>query len=187
MRSPYSYLALVRARQLADHYQVPLEVKPVLPMVMRRMQVPKTKSGYITADVKREADKYGIPFGRIADPLGAGVERCYALFAYAQSYGLGLSFLQSCAEGVWSQGILAESDSGLQQMVERAGLDWNQARPLLDDDSWRLWAQDNLAELYGHDLWGVPSLVYGATKVFGQDRLDRIEQGIIEDLTQLNK
>jgi len=187
MRSPYSYLALVRARQLADHYQVPLEVKPVLPMVMRRMQVPKTKSGYITADVKREADKYGIPFGRIADPLGAGVERCYALFAYAQSYGLGLSFLQSCAKAVWSQGILAESDSGLQQMVERAGLDWNQARPLLDDDSWRLWAQDNLAELYGHDLWGVPSLVYGETKVFGQDRLDRIEQRIVEDLAQASK
>ena len=184
MRSPYSYLALVRARQLADHYQVPLEVKPVLPMVMRRMQVPKTKSGYITADVKREADKYGIPFGRIADPLGAGVERCYALFAYAQSRGLGLSFLQSCAEGVWSEGILSESDSGLQQLVERAGLDWSQARPLLKDDSWRFWAQDNLAELYGQDLWGVPSLVYGETKVFGQDRLDRIEQGIIKDLAE---
>ena len=187
MRSPYSYLALVRARQLADHYQVPLEVKPVLPMVMRRMQVPKTKSGYITADVKREADKYAIPFGRIADPLGAGVERCYALFAYAQSCGLGLSFLQSCAEGVWSEGILSESDRGLQQLVERAGLDWNQARPLLDDESWRLWAQDNLAELYGHDLWGVPSLVYGETKVFGQDRLDRIEQGIIKDLSALTQ
>jgi 2-hydroxychromene-2-carboxylate isomerase len=71
----------------------------------------------------------------------------------------------------------------LQKLVERAGLDWNQARPLLNDDSWRLWAQDNLAELYGHDLWGVPSVVYGQTKVFGQDRLDRIEQGIIEDLT----
>jgi 2-hydroxychromene-2-carboxylate isomerase len=187
MRSPYSYLALVRARQLADHYQVPLEVKPVLPMVMRRMQVPKTKSGYITVDVKREADKYGIPFGHIADPLGAGVERCYALFAYAQSHGLGLSFLQSCAEGVWSEGILSESDSGLQKLVERAGLDWSQAKPLLNDDSWRRWAQDNLAELYGHDLWGVPSLVYGTTKVFGQDRLDRIEQGIVADLAALNK
>jgi 2-hydroxychromene-2-carboxylate isomerase len=189
MRSPYSYLALLRGRQLADHYQVPLEVKPVLPMVMRRMQVPATKSGYITADVKREAEKYGIPFGRIADPLGAGVERCYALFAYAQSNGLGLRFLQSCAEGVWAEGISAASDSGLQLLVERAGLDWNQARPLLCDDSWRLWAQDNLAELYGHDLWGVPSFVYGseahvASKVFGQDRLDRIEQAIIEDLGQ---
>jgi 2-hydroxychromene-2-carboxylate isomerase len=95
MRSPYSYLALVRARQLADHYQVPLEVKPVLPMVMRRMQVPNTKGGYIIADVAREAEKYGIPFGHVADPLGAGVERCYALFAYAQYHGLGLSFLQS--------------------------------------------------------------------------------------------
>jgi 2-hydroxychromene-2-carboxylate isomerase len=184
LRSPYSYLALMRGRQLADHYQVPLEVKPVLPMVMRRMQVPKTKGGYIVADVKREADKYGIPFGRVADPLGAGVERCYALFAYAQSHGLGLSFLQSCAEGAWSEGVALESDSGLQHAVERAGLDWSQARELLEGDSWRLWAQDNLAELYGHNLWGVPSLVYGATKVFGQDRFDRIEQGIVEDLTQ---
>ena len=187
VRSPYSYLALVRARQLADHYQVPLEVKPVLPMVMRRMQMPSTKSGYIAADVKREADKYGIPFGRIADPLGAGVERCYALFAYAQSHGLGLSFLQSCAEGIWAEGVLSESDSGMQQLVERAGLDWSQARPLLNDDSWRLWAQDNLAELYGQSLWGVPSLVYGETKVFGQDRLDCIEQAIIKDLSELKK
>ena len=186
LRSPYSYLALVRAKQLADHYQVPLEVKPVLPMVMRRMQVPKTKGLYITADVKREADKYGIPFGRIADPLGAGVERCYALFDYAQSHGLGWSFLHSCASGVWAEGILSESDSGLQKLVERAGLNWSQAWPLLSDDSWRLWAQDNLAELYGHNLWGVPSLVYGNTKVFGQDRLDRIEQAIIDDLTATN-
>ena len=187
LRSPYSYLALVRAKQLADHYQVPLEVKPVLPMVMRRMQVPKTKSFYITADVKREADKYGIPFGRIADPLGAGVERCYALFDYAQSHGLGVSFVHSCASGVWAEGIRSESDSGLQKLVERAGLNWSQARPLLSDDSWRLWAQSNLAELYAHNLWGVPSLVYGHTKVFGQDRLDRIEQAIIDDLTATNR
>jgi len=148
--------------------------------------VPKTKGLYITADVKREADKYGIPFGRIADPLGAGVERCYALFDYAQSHGLGWSFLHSCASGVWAEGILSESDSGLQKLVERAGLNWSQAWPLLSDDSWRLWAQDNLAELYGHNLWGVPSLVYGNTKVFGQDRLERIEQAIIDDLTAIN-
>lgn len=179
IRSPYSYLALVRARQLAAHYDVPLEVKPVLPMVMRRMQVPKTKGFYILADTKREADKYGIDFGYAADPLGAGVERCYALFDYAQSCGLGLSFLQSYASGVWAEGIASETDSGLQKLVERAGMDWRQARSLLNDDSWRIWAQDNLAELYGHGLWGVPSLVYGETKVFGQDRLDRIEQAIL--------
>jgi 2-hydroxychromene-2-carboxylate isomerase len=44
-----------------------------------------------------------------------------------------------------------------------------------------------LAELYGQSLWGVPSLVYGETKVFGQDRLDCIEQAIIKDLSELKK
>jgi len=54
IRSPYSYLALLRGRKLAEHYHVPLLVKPVLPMVMRRMQVPKTKSSYIALDTKGE-------------------------------------------------------------------------------------------------------------------------------------
>lgn len=38
----------------------------------------------------------------------------------------------------------------------------------------------NLAELYGIGLWGVPSFKYGDVKVFGQDRLDCIEQAIVK-------
>jgi 2-hydroxychromene-2-carboxylate isomerase len=187
LRSPYSYIGLVRARQLAEHYDVPLVVKPVLPMVMRRMQVPGAKSFYIFRDVKREADKYGIDFGFVADPLGEGVERCYALYAFAQSTGVGVEFLESYARGVWSEGIRSDTDAGLQKLVERVGLDWEQARGLLKDESWRLWVQENLAQLYGSDLWGVPSFVYGDVKVFGQDRVDCIERAIVADLeaTQL--
>ena len=177
---------MVRARQLAEHYGVALEVKPVLPMVMRRMQVPATKGFYFIKDAKREADKHGIPFGYVADPLGAGVERCYALYSYAQSEGVGVAFLESYARGVWSEGIRSDTDAGLRKLVERVGLNWRHAQQLLQDDRWRLWAQDNLAELYGHDLWGVPSLVYGQTKVFGQDRIDRIERAIVNDLTTEN-
>ena len=179
MRSPYSYLGLVRARQLAGHYRIPLVVKPVLPMVMRRMQVPRAKSFYITRDVKREADKYGMDFGFIADPLGRGVERCYALYDFAQAAGKGQEFLESCARGVWAEGIRSDTDAGLQALVERVGLDWQQARPLLANDSWRLWAQENLAELYANGLWGVPSFTYGELRVFGQDRLDCIERAIV--------
>jgi 2-hydroxychromene-2-carboxylate isomerase len=58
-RSPYSYLGLIRVRQLAEHYNLPLTVKPVLPMVMRRMQVPKAKGAYIIFDVCREAQRHG--------------------------------------------------------------------------------------------------------------------------------
>ena len=148
-------------------------------MIMRRMQVPKTKGRYILHDVKREADKYGIEFGFVADPLGRGVERCYALYEFAQAAGKGNEFLESYARGVWSEGIRSDTDEGLQLLVERVGLDWYRARALLSDDSWRIWVQQNLAEMYGKDLWGVPSFTYGEVRVFGQDRLDCIERAIV--------
>ena len=46
--------------------------------------VPKSKRMYILYDVNREASALRIPFGKVADPLGRGVERCYALYEYAK-------------------------------------------------------------------------------------------------------
>jgi len=179
LRSPYSYLALLRMRQLARHYQVPLIVKPVLPMVMRRMQVPNNKKSYISQDTKREALQYNIGFGFISDPLGKGVENCYALYEYAKSKGRGLEYLEGYARAVWSQGIRSDTDKGVQSIVQGAGLNWSEAKRYLQDDSWRAWAQNNLAELYGHDLWGVPSFKYLETLAFGQDRINLIETQIV--------
>lgn len=181
-RSPYSYLALERVVLLAQHYRARLEIKPVLPMVMRNMKVPRKKALYILGDTKREAKKLGLAFGFFADPLGAGVERCYALFDYASAEGKAVDFLLSYARGVYSEGLNAASDKGLQTIVERAGLSWSHARGLLGDASWRIWAQDNLADMYSHDQWGVPTTVYGDTAVFGQDRLGLIEQVMAAEL-----
>jgi len=180
IRSPYSYIALVRVRELAEHYKVPLVVKPVLPMVMRRMQVPRHKKNYIAFDTKREAKQCGLKFGKISDPLGAGVERCYALFYYAQTQEKGLDYLESYARGVWSQGIQSDTDKGLKKIVERAGLNWQTAKTILSDDNWRNWAQSNLAELYGNEQWGVPSFKYGDICLFGQDRIDALEKAIVK-------
>lgn len=185
IRSPYSYLALVRGITLAKHYQIPLIVKPVLPMVMRRMLVPKDKTRYISHDANREAKQYGINFGRIADPLGKGVENCYALFEWAKQQGKALEYLESFAKSVWSEGIRSDTDAGLKKIVERAGLDWQQAKTLLANEDWRIWAQQNLSDLYGLNLWGVPSFHYKSSQqsiqVFGQDRLNVIESAIIKN------
>lgn len=182
-RSPYSYLGLERAVLLAQHYKVKLDIRPVLPMVMRNMRVPRKKAFYILGDTKREAKKLALPFGHFADPLGAGVERCYALFDYAKSEHKEIDYLLSFARSVYSQGVDAATDAGMQRIVEGAGLSWDQARPLLADDSWRLWAQENLADMYQLDQWGVPTIAYGKTAVFGQDRLGLIEQKMVEELT----
>ncbi len=178
LRSPYSYLAIVRARQLAQHYNTPLIIKPVLPMVMRRMLVPKNKTSYIASDVKRESLRYGINFGRIADPLGAGVERCYSIYEYALSKIRGMIF-RVLGKSVWSLGIDSCHRFWCEKIIDKVGLDWNEVKPLLKNNDWRTWVQSNLAELYSHKLWGVPTLVYKDCKVFGQDRLDVIERGDI--------
>jgi 2-hydroxychromene-2-carboxylate isomerase len=178
IRSPYSYLGLERAVQLADAWNLPLQLRPVLPMLMRGQSVPDAKKWYIFHDTKREANKLGIPYGFVADPLGPGVERCYALFEYARSEGREIDYMRTYARAVNAEGIRSETDAGLRVIVERAGLDWQKARTLLDDESWRDWAEDNRQAMYECGLWGVPSFRYGAVSCWGQDRLWVIEEAI---------
>lgn len=178
IRSPYSYLGLERATRLANAWNISLELRPVLPMLMRGQSVPDAKKWYIFHDTKREANKLGIPYGFVADPLGLGVERCYALFEYARSLGREVDYMRSYARAVNAEGIRSETDTGLKRIVERAGLDWQEAKTRLSDESWRGWAEDNRQAMYECGLWGVPSFRYGPVSCWGQDRLWVIEETI---------
>ncbi len=177
-RSPYSYLALMRAHQLTQHYQIPLLIKPVMPMMMRNMVVPESKKMYIFLDTKREAEKLGITYGFVADPLGPAVERCYALLDYARQSSKLTDFLLSFAKGVNAEGIRADTDAGLQLIVERCGLNWSLAQPLLNQQDWRHQVQQNLDEMFALGCWGVPVLCFNDVVCWGQDRLGIIEQAI---------
>lgn len=175
-RSPYSYIALPRTYALADQYGLQLQLRPVLPMVMRGLSVPRAKRLYILKDAAREARLHNIPFGKVCDPVGAGVERCMAIWPYAEQQGRLREWLLAAAEGIWSQGINSASDRGLKRLVEHAGLDWAQARHWLDNDSWRNQAEANRAAMQQSGSWGVPSYIIGDTMVWGQDRFAVIEQ-----------
>jgi 2-hydroxychromene-2-carboxylate isomerase len=178
-RSPYSYIALERAIMLAKHHRIPLTIKPVLPMMMRDMNVPDTKKIYIFLDTKREASKLGLPYGYVADPLGVAVERCYSLIEYAKAEGKYHDFLLSFARAVNSEGIRAETDKGMKTIVTRCGLDWGIAQRKLEDKSWRHWADKNLEDMYSVGCWGVPTICYGDTIFWGQDRFGIMENYIL--------
>jgi len=175
-RSPYSYLALERVGMLASRYGIPLVIKPVLPMVMRGHAVPIAKRLYLARDAAREARRLGIPFGRICDPLGGGVERCLALFDHAEAKGAALSFCSSAARGIWSESLDMTSDDELAIVVRRAGLDWNEAKPWLFDDGWQGRVETHRQQLRELGLWGVPSFRLGDVALWGQDRLERLEE-----------
>ncbi len=176
-RSPYTYLAIPRVRKLAAHYGATLRLRFVLPMVMRGLPVPPTKRLYITLDSKREAERLGMPFGTVVDPVGRPTERGLAVLHHAIRIGKGPDFAESFLRGAFAEGIDAGSDAGLALIASRAGVASDVVAKALGDESWRQVAEANRAELFGLGLWGVPSFRVNINRPhWGQDRLWAIEQ-----------
>jgi 2-hydroxychromene-2-carboxylate isomerase len=170
IRSPYSYLGLRRAAEIANAFGLQLKIRPVLPMVMRGMQVPKAKLLYIIKDAAREAARRGIRIGRIADPAGAGVERSLAVFFYAESQNRGVEFLVNVGEAVWSKAIDVASDTGMRKVTAKTGLSWPDVQDAMESGDWRDVAAENRESMMSSGSWGVPTMRLGDFVAWGQDR-----------------
>jgi 2-hydroxychromene-2-carboxylate isomerase len=183
-RSPYSWIAFPRVRRLAQHYGAKLELRYILPMVMRGLPVPPVKTLYIVRDVYREAGRVGLPFGPASDPVGQGAERALAVLHHAVPLGLGKAFAESALRGAWTERVALASDEGLAKVAERAGLSADQVAAALADESWREAAEANRAALFDAGLWGAPSYrVDVGPAHWGQDRLWALEQDLRAAMT----
>ncbi len=180
LRSPYSAIVAPRVFALAALTGATVRLRPLLPMVMRGLAVPRSKRWYIIQDAAREAFVRKIPFGRLNDPLGRPTERGLALLALAERQERGKPFLLSFMQGVWAEGIDAGSDRGLRRMAERAGLSWGDAQRALQDENWRQDADANRAAMFALGLWGVPSFHVRDLTVWGQDRLWAVQQAVLQ-------
>jgi 2-hydroxychromene-2-carboxylate isomerase len=184
LRSPYTAIAMARVLALPRRLPVDLVLRPVLPMVMRGLPVPAPKRLYITLDTAREAEDARVPFGRVCDPVGRPVERCFSLYPWARERGRAAELLHAFTDASFAQGVDTGSDAGLRRVVERAGLSWDEARAHLDREGWREELEANRLQLFELGLWGVPSFrLLGRAgesdySTWGQDRLWRVEQEI---------
>jgi len=140
-------------------------------MVARGLPVPTVKRMYIVHDAKREADRLGIPFGELCDPLGAGVDNCLAIAHWAAARGQAMAFARSAMRGIWAEARDVSEYVDLRHIVERAGLPWEDARAALGSADAVKAAQTNATDLAVYNLWGVPSLRCGDFIAWGQDRL----------------
>jgi 2-hydroxychromene-2-carboxylate isomerase len=170
-RSPYSYLALERIEAVLAPYGVPLVLKPIAPMVARGLPVPGVKRLYIVRDAKREADRLGIAFGELCDPLGKGIDNCLAIANWAAQRGQLMAFSRSAMRGIWAEALDVSEYVDLRHIVERAGLPWDEVRAALGDPEAARTAQAHATELAVYSLWGVPSIRCGDFIAWGQDRL----------------
>ena len=184
-RSPYTWIAFPRVRQLARHYGAELRLRFILPMVMRGLPVPGIKGRYITFDTKREAETVGLPFGVVVDPVGRGVERSLAVLFRAIPLGLGEIFAENILRGSWAEGADLTTEAGLKGIAAASGLAPELVDAALADETWRIPAEENRQALFDAGLWGAPSYaVNGRSAHWGQDRLWMLEEDLLDEMTR---
>jgi len=176
--------------QLANDTGVGLELRPVLPMVMRGVSLSRQKGLYIFADAAREARALGVEFGKFSDPIGSPARRCYSLFSWAESQQKRVGLMSSFLKAAFVEGVNTNQDAGLAQVVERADLSWTEAQEIIDNDDWQESLEKNRLAMYDFDCWGVPGFrVLNASGdtivgVWGQDRLWLVSRAIQSALQQ---
>ena len=178
LNSPYTSIIYDRTIALKDTCGIQFHLKPVLPMVMRGLPIPRPKAGYIMFDTKREADAAGVPFGNLIFPIGTPTRRAYSLLPWATAQGKAEVLLSSLLKHTWALGVGLHREAGMKRAVQAAGLDWDEARRVMNDEDWKPIVEANQDEMVeGLGLWGVPSYRLSGPSgepdvaVWGQDRL----------------
>jgi 2-hydroxychromene-2-carboxylate isomerase len=179
-RSPYSYLAAPRAFALAEEHDVDVVFRGVIPMAMRGQAVPVSKRLHTLRDAKREADRLGMPFGRVHDPIGEGAIRCLLVAEHALDAGRVREFVLRASRAIWSEAVDVSSDDGLALVCERAELEWADCVTALDDPALRARVEANSAELVELGHWGVPVFVLDGELYWGQDRIEDVKAALAE-------
>jgi len=178
LNSPYTSIIYDRTIELADACNIRFHHKPVLPMIMRGVPATRAKANYIFFDTKREADWFGVPFGRHVSPIGEPTRQAYSLLPWAASLDKDCEFLSTLLRHAWSEGKGLHKRANMKRAVEEAGLDWSEAQQRLGSDEWKTVVETNQDEMVeGMGLWGVPSYKLCGPdgepdlEVWGQDRL----------------
>ncbi|MBU6252084.1 MAG: 2-hydroxychromene-2-carboxylate isomerase [Alphaproteobacteria bacterium] len=198
-RSPYSYLAIGRYRQLAEDYDVTLNLRPVYPLAVREPNFFERNHPnwlrYTMLDMMRVAAFHNIPFGPPRpDPIvqdiatrkiAADQPYIYRLTRLGQAAarrGKSLAFCHEAAMLIWGGAQNWHEGDHLKGAAERAGLDLAELDAEAASDATALDAEiaENQAALEASGHWGVPTLVFNEEPFFGQDRIDmaiwRMEQ-----------
>lgn len=199
-RSPYSYLAIGRYRELTEAYAVDIALRPVFPIAIRDPGILFSGSPlagrYIFMDAARSAQMLGIPYrwprpdpivqDLMTREIAADQPYIYRLTRLGQAAanrGRGLAFADEVAKIIWS-GAVDEWHEGdhMAQATARAGLDLAELDAEVSAQAEELDAQisANEAALGAAGHWGVPTLVFEGEPFFGQDRIEmakwRMEQ-----------
>ncbi len=198
-RSPYSYLATRRYRELTERNDLTIHLRPVYPLAIREPDFFERSHPnwlrYTFTDMFRVAQFHGIPFGPPRpDPIVQDVKtrkiaaeqpyifRLTRLGQAAARRGQSLAFCDEVSRLIWGGAEQWHEGDHLAGAAGRAGLDLAELDAEAEADAAALDAEiaANQAALEAAGHWGVPTLVFDGEPFFGQDRIEmalwRMEQ-----------
>lgn len=190
-RSPYSYLAVPRLRELSETYDVDVRMRPVYPLAVRSegfftkqdpLFVP-----YLVRDCRRQGEFLGLPLAwPNPDPVVIGanlngaaeqphLDLLMPLGVIASHRPQAMAFYDEVSRLIWSgQDMPWNEGDKLARAIARAGLDMNElqaeAAGKTAEIAAEIEANQEAHRAAGH--WGVPTMVFENEPFFGQDRLD---------------
>lgn len=192
-RSPYSYLAIGRYRDMMEEWNVDIALRPVYPLAIREPDFFERNHpnwlGYTMRDMMRVAQFHGIPFGPPKpDPIVQNVFtreiaaeqphifRLVRMGQAAARRGKGLAFAHEVTKLVWGGAENWHEGNHLADAAKRVGLDLSEldAEAANDAEALDVEIASNQAALEAAGHWGVPTLVFDGEPFFGQDRIDMV-------------
>lgn len=202
-RSPYSYLVTPDLLSLRAGYDVPVVLRPVLPIALRAKQTvfdaaDKKRPRYIVMDSKRRAEMLGLPFAwPRPDPVVQDREtyevpeeqpyiwRLTSLGIEAERRGRGIDFAFHVAALLWGGTRNWDQGDHLAKATRKAGLDLEVLEASITSRDVRAEIAKNHKRLEAAGHWGVPTAVFRGEPFFGQDRIDTLRWRL--DQAALNK
>lgn len=190
-RSPYSYLAVPRLRELSETYDVDVRMRPVYPLAVRSegfftkqdpLFVP-----YLVRDCRRQGEFLGLPLmWPNPDPVVIGtnlngaaeqphLDLLMPLGVVASHRPQALAFYDEVSRLIWSgQDMPWNEGDKLARAIARAGLDMGElqaeAAGKTAEIAAEIEANQEAHRAAGH--WGVPTMVFKDEPFFGQDRIE---------------
>ena len=188
LNSPYTFVSIKVVREICTDYPINLITKPVLPMLMRKMNIPNFKAKYLISDAAREGLKKNNPIGKIYSPIGKPARKAYSLFPIIDEAGKGFEYINELLIASFYDGINIGKDDYLKDTVKKLGLDWSLISKKLGGNDWKRVLDDNLEDMYSGNCWGVPSFKITDANdenpfyVWGQDRMWLLKEEIYKRL-----
>ena len=170
-RSPYSRLGLHKLARAGFDGDLIVFTGPPEDAEFADPTRNKYKLAYYQQDVFRMTVRMGLPLA-LPDPFDPDYRLANLSFIAAQNAGKGLDFAVAVSDARWGEGKNISEPDVLAEAAKAAGWDGFDPDVISADDTLAQTIKDQRALIAADGIFGVPFLIDGPNKYWGQDRFD---------------